>query len=314
MEDRLNTDAILVGYLLGQLSEEEQARVEESYFADQSRFEQLELVERELIDSYVQRRLSDHDRQAFEQRFLQSPERRQRIAFARALQVYIEKRQTAQPVSQEVPRAAGFFHLIGQKPWSYAPLAITLLLLTGCLWLAFDNGRLRSRLQQEQTIAGERESREEQLKETLRRQQQEADQLASELEKERGKGRDTGEPGLQNLIAQVVTFNLQTDAVRSSGGIQRLEIPGKAKTIRLNMVLDSVGIQQLEATLSRFANPAVLKSASLKVISRGSKSQVNWSLPASSFEEGDYLIRLSGMDENGTAAQLERFAFRIIRK
>src|SRR5262245_47774225 len=76
-------DALLVRYLLGELTPEEQALVEARYLADSEFHDELRAVERDLIDQYVRGELADTA--AFESRFLTSPSRRQKVEFARAL-------------------------------------------------------------------------------------------------------------------------------------------------------------------------------------------------------------------------------------
>ena len=53
-------------YLLGDLSEDEKTRMEEAFFADNARFEELELAEEELIDAYVRDNLSLKERRQFQ--------------------------------------------------------------------------------------------------------------------------------------------------------------------------------------------------------------------------------------------------------
>ena len=53
-------------YLLGRLSEEEAAQLEEKYFVDRALFRQVVAAERDLVSQYVERRLSSADYQQFE--------------------------------------------------------------------------------------------------------------------------------------------------------------------------------------------------------------------------------------------------------
>lgn len=75
-----------VRYLLGEMSEAEQTAFEEHYLADDQVFAELQLIETELIDHYVREELTAADSARFEQHYLNSPERQQRVDFARALQ------------------------------------------------------------------------------------------------------------------------------------------------------------------------------------------------------------------------------------
>jgi CheY-like chemotaxis protein len=77
-------EMLLVRYLLGDLTEEEQGQVEDRVFEDSEYLGALEAAEADLIDSYVRGELSRLERR-FECRFLTSPQRQSKVEFARAL-------------------------------------------------------------------------------------------------------------------------------------------------------------------------------------------------------------------------------------
>jgi hypothetical protein len=316
MQDSFYNEESLIRYLLGQLSEEEQMRIEEKYFDDQNWFTQLEVVEGDLIDSYVRHQLSEKDRQAFESFFLQLPERRQRLAFAQTLQVFVARKKESQTVKETVSFYQAFLHFIGSGKLSFVPVAVSLLLLFGCLWLVFDNVRLRNHLQQVQNGASEIEKREQDLQEKLRQERQQIEQLAKDLENERNRQviQDPSNPELPSPVAQIVSLILTSDTVRSSGGIKKLEISPATQTIRFIMSFASDENKEVFATMKRVSGQDILQRAPLKTQTKGSKSQVIWLLPAKSLDEADYMITLNGKDENGAIVDIERYAFRVVKK
>jgi hypothetical protein len=74
-------------------------RFEDKYFADDNLHEQLLAVECELIDAYVHGELSASERRHFEDRYLATPEGREKVAGARALDAFLF-RDSNRPVSQ----------------------------------------------------------------------------------------------------------------------------------------------------------------------------------------------------------------------
>src|SRR5215471_16624085 len=84
MEDGSFEEAVVVRYLLGDLPEETQAQMEDRAFADPEYMRVIEAVEADLIDAYVGGQLQAPDVRLFENRFLASPQRRQKVEFARA--------------------------------------------------------------------------------------------------------------------------------------------------------------------------------------------------------------------------------------
>jgi len=85
MNRHSSDETLLVRYLLGDLPDEDQVRVEARAFADREYFRLIEAVEADLVDAYVRGELSGSERRHFENRFLASAERREKIEFAKAL-------------------------------------------------------------------------------------------------------------------------------------------------------------------------------------------------------------------------------------
>jgi hypothetical protein len=117
VEQRVVSDAVIVRYLLGELSAEEQDALERRYFGDSELLDRIEAVEDDLIDDYVGDALTPLQRRHFERHFL-TEERRERVRMAEAL-------QHAAP-----PRAS--------RRWWAMPLAATLFVaaLLTVVWMA----------------------------------------------------------------------------------------------------------------------------------------------------------------------------------
>ena len=100
-------------YLLGQLEEAEQEKIELRLLTDSSFGEEFDTVVDELTDQYVRNELADDERKRAEKHFLNSPERQQKLAFATELLDHAsaergqraERTQvtTVRPIVQPVP-------------------------------------------------------------------------------------------------------------------------------------------------------------------------------------------------------------------
>src|ERR1700682_2490180 len=84
-------------YLLGQAPLEDSSKVEERLLTDGEFYQELLIVEEELIDRYLSGELSESERESFEPHFLLPPERQQKLRFARSLKKYVSFAGTAQP-------------------------------------------------------------------------------------------------------------------------------------------------------------------------------------------------------------------------
>ncbi len=76
-------------YLLRQLDDAQQQSLELQLLSDESLSEELEISEDELIDEYLADELSRKERVRFEQHFLATPERKQKLAAGRALRRHL---------------------------------------------------------------------------------------------------------------------------------------------------------------------------------------------------------------------------------
>ena len=80
-------------YLLGQLAEDARAEVEKDLLANDVLFEELLVLEDEIIDEYLAEKLTRNDRAAFERHFLITPERHEQVNFARAFKRHLARNQ-----------------------------------------------------------------------------------------------------------------------------------------------------------------------------------------------------------------------------
>jgi hypothetical protein len=99
-------------YLLGQMSEAEEARVERAYLGSDEALEELRAHEDELVEDYLANGLDAAENDRFERHFLASPGRLERLVFLRALAdraAAVEAAPPARRVARSwVPVAAGF--------------------------------------------------------------------------------------------------------------------------------------------------------------------------------------------------------------
>lgn len=99
MKEQIMDEVLARQFLLGQLSLEEQGRIEELAFTDPQTFTFLQAAEDDLIDEFVYDDLSDDERQRFEEHFLAQPGRRKDLRIARALRHSFEREPVAPPPS-----------------------------------------------------------------------------------------------------------------------------------------------------------------------------------------------------------------------
>ncbi len=90
-------------YLLGKSSSEDSAFVEERLIGDEEFYQQLLVVEDELVDQYLAGSLPEPEKEPFENYFLATPERREKLRFTRNLKKYVSRAEVDRtPVAEYV--------------------------------------------------------------------------------------------------------------------------------------------------------------------------------------------------------------------
>ena len=125
-------------YLLGQLPDSEQQKVEERLLSEDDLFEELEVTEDELIEEYVAGQLSREERQWLEQNLLASSEGKRKHRFAVAFNDLVAP--TPVPFVESAPQSVALRWW--RKPYFTSPLALVaaVLVLAGlsfAVWRGF---------------------------------------------------------------------------------------------------------------------------------------------------------------------------------
>src|SRR5581483_6698821 len=94
-------------YLLGEMGEAEMSRFEERLMTDDELFEMLQVVEDDLLDEAASHELSAEEQARFDQHFLATPDRRDRLELSLALHDHArqaaEIKKTNNPVVVDFP-------------------------------------------------------------------------------------------------------------------------------------------------------------------------------------------------------------------
>lgn len=327
-------------YLLGTLSSEEKSRFEEKYFDDDNLFEEIEIVEDELIDSYVREALSPSDRERFKEIVLASPRLTSRVDFARIL---AKSTSSHQPVtvadnritfavptreenneSQSHPVVASTDESFWRRLFTKSPssprlgwaLAVcTLLLFLGGGLLLFEGIRLRAesrRLaleraeleQRNQIRASEFEQQNSELAARLAEARAENDRLLKQLENSQKVPQDSSPKNLS------IAFFLAPGGVRSIGRENRVVTSAKYPEIRLRLGLESNEYSSYSATVKTVEEKTIWSGSGLKAGRSG--KVVELKVPTSQLPKGVYIVELTGLSTTGTLEPVNKYSFRVV--
>ena len=315
-------------YLLGNLAHEPQQRLEQQLMTDDECYQELALAEDDLIDEYARNQLSSHEKARFEDHFLCSDERRQKLNFAGALKDYIET--TQEPEAPEPRRRSA---LLWQ--WLRVPLrspipslgtsmaAALLLLVSGGVWSIVGNLQLQSQLDAVQEEQASLSDKGQELSRQLAEERRRSGELAGELRQQQdqraalerqltslhagGSGLGLRSPG-----ATVASFLLAPGLLRGAGDTERVIIPAGSILVQLQLDLGIDDYQSYRVALHEPEGGPIWTQSKLKGEPSGDKTVVALTLPSQLLPQGDYHFRLSGLTPADDFELVSRYHFRAM--
>jgi len=316
---------VMIRYLLGELSEQEQLQLEEQYFGDDDWFEQFLAIEEELIDDYVQGQLSRRERERFEKYFLTTPQRRERVEFAKALKQYTAEEQkasapaSAAPSPQPEPWWRFFLNfLLAPHPVLQPAFAMAVVvMMLGSAWLFVQTLHLQDQLAQFQAEWAEGLERRRGLQPESTDQSKQIRDLAEKLENEKHQREQ-----LEQKLAKArppqpaaVSFALSAGALRDIEGAKRLAIPRGVEVAQLQPDFEDGGeYKSYRAVLKTAEGEEVWSQGMLKARLSDAGKSVMLNIPALVFGENDYILTLIGVKSDKAMEVVGSYPFSVVKK
>jgi hypothetical protein len=310
-------------YLLGDLPETKQTAVEEEYFADPEKFEEVWAMENDLVDRYVRGGLSRGERELFERNYLQSPKHRGRVAVARKLleaalsldrtmAESVVAPQVVEPVSSWRSRLMETLNTPQMLRFVF-PAASFLLLFSVFSWLVIERARLNEGLGRTNAQLSEQQRREQGIADQLAAEREQSGKLKSELDRlQETVAQKPSQPPAQAGRPSILSFFLEPMLTQRSQGDpqQQITISREIDLIRLQMKIEKGDSRRFQAMVRTVEGAQVWNQRSLKP--RSCAISVN--IPANKLPLGDYILTLSATTPTGETDEINRYFFRVIRK
>jgi len=296
MPDELD-DALLTRYLTGACPEDEQARIEERYFADDATFERLCALEDALIEQRLDGTLSPEQRAAFDREHADGPRRDRLLAIAAMRRAARDRRgpATARPRRLAAPA------------WMAA--AAALVLAVGGAWLLLQNVQLRRSLDRARADGAQLQ------------QQHDADgRRIAELQRQRAapatadaNPQPTAAPPTPPPRAVIATIVLRPGLLRGPQGSPQVAIAPAGDGVRLQLEIDDpLGFTAYRVELRTAAGDVRWTRDGLAP-SRDDAS-VSVIVPAAALQAGEHELVLQGRAGNGTYEDAARYYFDVTRR
>jgi hypothetical protein len=279
-------------YLLGQLSEQEQAELERQYLMDDALFEELLAIEDELRDTYARGELSRAARQAFEQRLLILPHQKEKQKFARTLRQHLVQAGTpAGPLAHVIAKWKSLLRILGAQPRTVLipALSTTLVVLVVGSWWLVRRGMQSSRNAPATTST--------------------ASGLPGQAHEPQPQTSNPAPEREASTVAFVLTPGLIRGGVRESSP---LVIPAGVSRVRLEARVGVDGdYSNYEAVLQTAENKRIWSEENLNAQTFPGGKKIFLDLSSSLLPPGDYILTLRGLTVAGRPETVAEYAFRV---
>ncbi len=294
------SDEAVRRFLLGRLSASEQPLFEQRLFTDNGLETRVRLAECELADDYAFEHLSTPDRRLFEQKFLVTSNRQQKLQVSEVLRDRFSAKAAGSSEKSTVTERLRYLLGLDRPAWRLAFGVLILLVLFATAWLVI----------KERRIAG-------QIANPIipRRSPPQSAPLKA------GHPTNTSMPEHQ-ITPSPMPIHDQTDATRvvvsialmpglspQSGKMPALNLPkGEQDVVQLQLVLkpDQTGPYRAELVTSE--GSSVFSTEALKPNDWG--GGIDFDVPARLLKTGDYQVKLSRVD-GGSKGSVVSYYFRV---
>jgi len=315
-------EQISTRYLLGELSEQEQAAFEERYFRDPQVFNQVLQVESELVDAYARGRLATETRERFENSYLKHQARRQRVEFAKALTTRIDENEDSRSrvaqTARSTSRVSWWQSLLSfgsERPklrFSMALVAV-LIVLSGA-WIVVNNLRRQGQPTQTQAKQENQEQR-QQGQQTPQQTPERQNQEEHTAQVSPGSPEPSPSPVIKTT-PRTVSLALTVGGVRDAGGArtQILSIPSDTTQAQIVLNLKDDSYPLYRASLQKIGGPKIFTQTNIRPRNSKAGAKFVFTVRTSQLTKGDYALALSGITPQGEVDDLSKSLFRVAQK
>jgi hypothetical protein len=306
-------------YLLGQMTEQEQAQFEEKYFEDDALFERFLAVKEDLVDAYARGQLTGPKLELFETHFQATHARQQKVEEARTFIKGITAVSNRGAVQVRAPESvrAGWWQVWSQRIGvpalalqSAAALLVILALLAGWIWI--------------RNVQRDRDEQRNLAKEVVQPTPSPDGQQSTPPNNERVVGNKPTptpavgpSPGSVNsrppAPAQIASLTLVPFAPRDGGAANTLQITPDTRTASLRLTFKADTYRSYLVTLKTLGGRTVSERRFSRATSSSSGNSLTFNVASSLLTEQDYLVTVSGLTPTRQSENIADYFFRVAR-
>lgn len=334
--DDLQNETASRRFFLGEMSEDERLEFEENFILDEGLFENLRIIEDELIEQYIGGTLSDSEKTRFESNYLTTKLRRERVEFTRQMLAELKlKDGEATEVKKIAPVAEqpSFFESISAffKKTGFAlgsAFAVLLLFLGSWYFLKSSEQKIditKSNTPSPQNSFSSTPTVSQNLNiepANLKANQDNSvlninsgasnqrSNISNESNKKKTEENNQQKNTSQPIDSVVTTLALFAGGVRSDGKTNELNMPKNSGGAILQLNIENSDYKTYRTEIIDQDGKVVLSS--YKLIPQ--KSKVNVIIPPNKLKRGDYIIKLFGKNALNQDESVADYQFRVNQK
>lgn len=325
----LENEKIIRSFLLGEMAEKERFKFEAQFIADADLFEQIKVIEDELIEKYVRGWMNPTETSKFEKNFFTTKKRHERVEFSRQLfskleaqkqeVVAVKKNDGISSEESVWQKLAGLFLM----PKVALTTAFALLMAVFGSWLLYqnlDNKKIEI-VENQNSYVSETPKQlitpAPTISTDILQQNSTKNSATSDIKKdEKIEGNSSVNKILpkpqppktppKEISVQNPVLALFAGTLRSEGKTNVLKLPKDSKGAVLQLNLESVNYKIYQAEITDAEGNSVYRKNNLKT----KKNRISLFVPANKIKRGDYLIRLSGKNDSDNESVAD-FQFRL---
>lgn len=350
MPTKLEKEKTIRRFLFGEMQEEERFEFEERFILDEALFDEVKVVEDELIEKYVREWMDPAERSKFEKKFLTTSKRRERVEFSRQMISRIEEQKEAVAVKKTLVTASdetiwNELAAIFLTPKTAMAGALTLVIAVFGGWVLYRN--LSDKQQVVKNENGEnptdtstptpQDTREtipdndqnDEVNENIEKPQdvgnQSENQKSSSKEKRQVKQKNNSKPKKPKVKEKKTPVPVKTPPIKKKARTPFLALfsgtlrsGGKNKVLTLPKEAKGATLQlNLDGVDYKIYSAQVTNADGNVVYQRGKlkarKSKITFNVPAKNLKNGDYIVKLNGKNDSGENESVADFQFRVKR-
>lgn len=327
-QDELKNEAQIRRFLLGEMPEAERVAFEERFVAADDFFGQVLVAEDELIESYVRGTLAASEKTKFERGFLTAERRRARVAFTRAMIGKLTEDKEIAAVKKTGTAAAAssvrdlITNLFKVPSLTFGAVSAILLTVLGGWFLIGNSSDQEVARQSDPAPTATAETIQTNSNQFTRSNQ--TNSADSNLKTPAANRTNANVSRQKNAAPNANANNQKTEpaaavnpvlalfagTVRSGGKTGELNLPVGAKTVSLQLNLESSDYKIYRAEIVNEGGAVVARNNKL----RAANSKIDFFVPAAKLARGDYIVKLFALNPQNETESVADYAFRVNRK